>query len=105
MSGIDDIVSNLKNGVVALGSIAQTLSNAFPQTFGSFTLSNATTTVVAQTAIIAVAFPIFEPTNATAALTLRTQGLYVSSVTPGVGFAVSTQTGLAVGTETFKYRL
>lgn len=35
MSSIDDLVSNLKNGVTNLGNIAQTLSNALPQVFGS----------------------------------------------------------------------
>lgn len=35
MASLDDLVSNLKNGVTNLGNIAQTLSNALPQVFGS----------------------------------------------------------------------
>jgi hypothetical protein len=35
MASIDDLVSNLKNGVTNLGNIAQTLSNALPQVFGT----------------------------------------------------------------------
>ena len=103
MASVDDLVSNLKNGVTNLGNIAQTLSNAFPQVFGTFTLSNATTTNVVQPKIVAAGFPILVPTSATSAATILAQGLYVSAVTAGVGFAVSTQTGLAVGTETFSY--
>lgn len=103
MSGIDDLVSNLKNGVTNLGNIAQTLSNAFPQVFGTFTLANAVTTNVVQPKIVAAGFPVIVPTNGTAALAQRTLGLYVSAVTAGVGFAISTQTGTATGGETFSY--
>ena len=103
MASLDDLNSTFQNGVRSLGNIAQTLSNAFPQVFGSFTLSAATTTNVAQPKIVAAGFPLIMPTSATAAATLATQGLYLSAVTAGVGFAVSTQTGLAAGTETFSY--
>jgi hypothetical protein len=71
--------------------------------FGTFTLSNAVTTNVAQPKIVAAGFPVIVPTNGTAALAQRTLGLYVSAVTAGVGFAISTQTGTAVGSETFSY--
>jgi hypothetical protein len=103
MTSIGDINSTLQNGVTNLSTIAQTLSNAFPQISGSFTLSNATTTFVTQTAIVAAGFPVLVAANAAAALAEITNGLYVSAVTAGSGFAISTQTGVASGTEAFHY--
>lgn len=103
MTSLTDINSTLQNGVRGLSNIAQTLSNAFPQVFGTFTLANAVTTNVAQPGIVAAGFPVIVPTNGSAALAERTLGLYVSAVTAGVGFAISTQSGTAVGGETFSY--
>jgi hypothetical protein len=105
MATIDDLVNNLKNGVVNIGQIAQTLGNAFPRVSGTFTLANATVTAITQPGIVANGFPIWAPTNAAAALIERTAGLYVASVTAGTGFSMSTQTGTAQGTETFSYVL
>ncbi len=42
-------------------------------------------------------------TNATAALTERTLGLYISAKTAASTFSVSCQNGSALGTETFGY--
>ncbi len=72
---------------------------------GTFTLTNATTTVVTQTAVAANSILSLTPTNATAALTVRTQGLYHSASTTGASFSISTQSGSATGTETFEYLL
>ena len=101
---LNDLIT-VEQGIARnLGLIAQTLSSVFPRVYGSFTLTaGATTTPVAVPSIRANAFPEWVATNATAALTVRTQGLYLSSITAGVGFAVSTQTSVAVGTETFNY--
>jgi hypothetical protein len=96
-------IITLNNIETSLSTIATVLSNAFPQIFGSFTLSNATTTAVAQPGIVAAGFPVFVASNSTAALTQRTAGLFVSAVTAGVGFAISTQNGSAAGNETFHY--
>ena len=72
---------------------------------GTFTLTNATTTVVTQTAVKANSVLALTPTNATAALTQRSQGIYHSANAVGASFSVSTQNGSALGTETFEYLL
>jgi hypothetical protein len=51
MSGIDDLVSNLKNGVTNLGNIAQTLSNALPQVFGSIVSYSGSIRALSTTAV------------------------------------------------------
>src|SRR5262249_24187372 len=98
-----DLVSTQKGGVQNLGQLVLAVQNAFPRISGTFTLSAATTTVVAQAQIGASGFPLLVATNTSAALLLRTQGLYLSAVTSGTSFSVATQTGVAAGTETFKY--
>lgn len=131
MGSVDDLVTNLKGGVTnvgqavaalngistavyssvaesvlvvaALNAISTAISNTFPRVSGTFTLSAATTTNVTQTGINANGFPQWTPTNLTAALTLINHGLYLSAVTAGAGFSVSTGTGVAAGTETFSY--
>lgn len=103
MAALDDAVSNIKNLIQQVSNIGQLLGSAFPQLSGTFTLSTATTTAVGVTGMPGSLFPVLTPINATAALTQRTAGLYVSAVTSGVGFAVSTQTGVPTGTERFFY--
>jgi hypothetical protein len=108
MASPDDINSTLKGIVTNLANIVSAISSAasvIGPIGGSFTLSNATVTVVPQPAILAGSVVIPYPTNATAALTERTAGLYVSNFTVGTSFSVSTQTGVAVGSETFSYVL
>ncbi len=70
---------------------------------GTFTLTNATTTIVSQANVQAGSVIIPFATNATAALTMRTNGLYISARTAASTFSVSTQNGSALGTETFGY--
>lgn len=70
---------------------------------GTFTLAAATTTVVAQPAVKANSIVTLTPTNATAALTQRTSGIYHSANSVGASFSVSTQSGSASGAETFEY--
>lgn len=105
MGSIDDIVSQFKNAVDNASQIAQAVQNAFPRINGTFTLSAGTTTVVTQPDAAASAIPWWVPTNAAAAQLVRTRGLYLSAVTAGSGFSVSTDNGTAAGTETFKYVL
>ncbi len=72
---------------------------------GSLTLTAAATTVVVvNTAVKPTSEISFSPTNATAALTQRTNGLFVSAITTG-SFSLSTQSGAAIGTETFSYTI
>lgn len=98
-----DLNSTLQGVVDNLSAMVQAFQNAFPRINGTFTLGGGTTTVVTQPSIAASGIPMFVPTNATAALTQRTGGLYVSAVTAGVSFSISTQSGTTFGTETFKY--
>jgi hypothetical protein len=103
MSAIDDLVSVMKGGVQNLGQLTIAFQDAFPRINGTFTLSNATVTVVTQPSIAASGIVLFTPKNATAALTQRTSGLFVSAVTAGVSFSISTQSGSALGSEIFSY--
>jgi len=101
------VVSTLAVGnastIVALNAIAAAITAVFLPATGTFTLANATVTVVAQSQVQTNSVPLFVATNGTAALTLRTQGLYVSAKTAGVSFSVATQTGVALGSETLAY--
>ena len=101
--GLVDLVSNLKNVVVNLSHINTSIQNAFPRISGTFTLANATVTVVTQPAVGASWRMSFVPTNATGALTQRTNGLFHSATVASTSFSVSTQSGSAIGTETFEY--
>lgn len=103
MAALDDLNSTQQNGVRLLAQIATAIVGAFPRINGTFTLSAATTTNVTQASIAANGLVFFSPTNATAALIVRTNGLFVSLVTSGVGFQLSTQSGSATSGGTFSY--
>jgi hypothetical protein len=74
-------------------------------TGGSFTASAAASTVVAQAAITASSKVFLQATNPLAGTLMgSTKSLYVSALNPGVGFTVTTASGVAAaGTETFNY--
>lgn len=97
----DDINSTLQNIVRQLGLWVAAFNGR--AVFGTFTLSNATTTVIGQPNTAANSVIAFTPTNATAALTQRSAGVYLSALAAGTSFSVSTQSGTAQGTETFSY--
>lgn len=103
MSALDDVVSVMKGGVQNIGLLTLAIQNMLPRVAGTFTMSNATTTVVAQPSISANAVVIPFALNASAALLQRTAGLYQSASTAGVGFSISTQSGSAAGGEIFSY--
>lgn len=105
MPGWQDAVTQFIAGVKGINNIASVLSSTFPRIGGSFTLTAATTTIVAQPATASNSIVLFTPTNSTAALTLRTSGLFHSGNTAGASFSVATQTSIAAGTETFEYVL
>ena len=100
---LTDVVSTMQGSVRNLSAINQTLSNLLPRIVGSFTLTAATATVVTQPSIAANSYVIPFPTNATAALIVRTNGLFVSTLTPGASFTLSTQAGSATSGGTFQY--
>lgn len=87
----------------ALLAINTAILTTFPRINGTFTLSAATTTNVAEVRLAANAIVIPFATNATAALIVRTNGLFHSASTSGVGFTVSTQSGSATSGGTFEY--
>ena len=99
------VVSGNVNLVAAIAAVATAIIAVFPQAMGSFTLANATTTIVNQAGIKAGGIPLWVPANLTAALTVLNHGLYLSVVTAGSGFVVSTATGVASGTEVFDYAI
>ena len=103
MSALDDIVSTMKGAVQNLSQLITTISNTFPRINGTFTMSAGASTVVGQTSISASSIVLYFPTNAAAALLLRSSGLYLSARTVGASFTLTTQTGVAAGTETFQY--
>lgn len=106
MGAIDDVVSNLQNGVNNLGQLIKVIQQVFPRAIGTFTLTaNSATTTVSQVSMVANGFPIWVPTNGTAALLEGSaKKLYLASVTAGTGFTLVTANGgTAAGTETFSY--
>ena len=105
-AGTQDGINQLQGIVTNLSQLAQVFQTGFPRIFGTFTLAAQTTTVVAQPAVAANSYiPPPTPTNAAAALTQRTSGIYISAINPGVSFSVSTESGAASGTETFQYAI
>lgn len=72
---------------------------------GAFTLSGGTATIVSQSSVTANSIIVWAPTNATAALTQRSGGLYLSAKTAASTFSISTQSGTTFGTETYNYIL
>ncbi len=133
MGTLDDLNSTGKNAVLNIGNLASSISAASlsiasggslnalataiinagiavaaairSPVIGTFTLSNATVTVVTQSAVVATSFVALTALNNTAALTMRTQGLFVSGYTAATSFSVSTQSNSAIGTEQFQYIL
>lgn len=97
------LVSTLKGIVTNLSNLNTTLLTVIPRITGSFTLSAATTTIVTQASIAANSIVMLTPTNATAALIVRTNGLFHSTNTPGASFTLSTQVNSAVAGGTFEY--
>jgi hypothetical protein len=112
-AGIGDLNNTLKSVVSQLSTananmlaLIATLKAIFPQIFGTFTLAASPTTTVTQPGVQANSvIPTPTPTNAAAAQLMGSaKALYISSLTPGVGFTVATGDGAAAaGTETFQY--
>lgn len=105
MAGLDDLATNSAIANRQLGSIQNTLLGVFPRVFGTFTLAAAATTTVTQPAVKANSIILWMPTDASAGtLQGSAKSLYVSTITPGASFVVSTASGgSAAGTETFNY--
>jgi hypothetical protein len=98
-------LATVQNIVTAISGLASALTAARVQVKGSFTLSAASSTTVAQSSVTANSAIQWTPLNAAAAtLTGSSKSLYLSSKTAGTGFVVATGDGTnAVGTEVFSY--
>ena len=103
MATADDINSTLQGIARQLGAWVAAFNGRLVS--GSFTLTGGTTTVVSQSNVTANSIIVFSPTNATAALTQRSGGLYISARTAASTFSISTQSGTTLGTETYNYVL
>ena len=102
-ASLDQIVSQAQNVNANLSKLVQALGNAFPTITGTFTLANATNTVVSNVLVSANSKVFLTPTNTSAAITVRTLGIFHSATNPGTSFTVSTQNGSASGLETFEF--
>lgn len=104
---LTEIISQLKFLVQNVAQIQQAIINVAPRTFGTFTLSAASATVIPQTSTQSMSVIDLMPTNAAAATLMgAATSLYVSARTEGTSFTVTTANGAAaVGTETFAYVL
>jgi hypothetical protein len=104
-AGATDVVSALKGITQQLAAWVKVFGSR--NTYGSFTLSAAATTTIAQPAVQANSVPDWTPTNAAAGtLEGSAKHLYLSSISPGVSFTVATaNSAAAAGTETFIYKI
>ncbi len=91
--------------VASLNSIATAITGVLPHLIGTFGNLGVGTggTTVAQPGILAGGFPLFTPMNIAAANQIAGGSMYVSSITPGVGFNISSDSGTGSGTEIFSY--
>lgn len=90
-----------------LGHIAQLLASAFPlSTFnGTFTAAPSASTTVADTNVKKQSLIFWSPTSASAATLIGSAAnIYLSAISPGQNFVLSTANGSsAAGTEKFSY--
>jgi hypothetical protein len=98
-----DIVTALQGMTRLLSSLVKVFQGSYVT--GTFTLAAAASTTVAQPGVKSSASISLTPTNASAAtLEGSAKALYVSAVTSGANFTVSTANAAsAAGTETFSY--
>lgn len=99
--GATEVVQQLQGIVRQLTALVAAINNRFVT--GTFTLAATATNTITQPGVKAASVITFSPTNAAAANLLRTDGLYISAITAGTSFAVTTGTGTPAGTETFSY--
>lgn len=104
---LEQLAINGSAGNNLLAQLVMALRNMRTTTVGSFTLSAAATTVVADTSVTANAFIMFTPTNAAAgSLMAGSKSLYLSTRSAGTSFTVATADGTSAGgTETFSYMI
>lgn len=103
--GVADLVSTLKGIVTNLSLGVQAFSVAFPRINGTFALSAATVSVITEPRIASNGIVFWSANNTTAALIMRTNGLFqvAGSTVGGTSFTMSTQAGSAVAGSVFSY--
>lgn len=110
-AGLTDLVTQVQALVRQLSAsntnwstFISLFEEAFPQITGSFTLTASASNIITQPGIRAGGFPIWVPTNLSAAtLEGSAKKLYLSAVTPGASFTLTTASSTPAGTETFSY--
>lgn len=104
---LTNIETNGKLLLNAVYSVQQAILTTFPRAYGSFTLSAAATTTIANSSVVAGSIVIPFPTNAAAATLMGSaKCLYQDTTLNVVGTSFSLKTGngvAAAGTETFNY--
>jgi hypothetical protein len=98
---------NATNSTTPFSQATSTITMASNDIVGTFTLSAAITSTIANVNVTAGCTILLTPTNAAAAtLQGSAKCLYISARTAATSFAVSTASGVAAaGTETFTYRI
>jgi hypothetical protein len=104
-AGATDIVTQLQAIVRQLTALVQAINGRV--TFGTLTLAAAASTTIQQTAVKSNSVIQLTPTNASAAtLTGSAKSLYVSAISSGTSFTVTTASNAsAAGTEVFLYTI
>lgn len=103
-SGTTDIVIQLQGVVRQLTALVQAIKGRVIS--GSFTMTTGVATfVVAQPAVQAQSTISLTALNSDGAAAQRTNGIYISTVTPGTSFTISTQTGTVSGSPQFSYTI
>lgn len=103
---VSDLVTQFKLSNQNMSQLITTISNLFPRSFGTFTLSAAASTTVPDTAVASNSIPVWIPTNAAAGTLEGSAKKLYYTLTSGASFTVHTASGAAAaGTETFSYFL
>ena len=93
--------------IVAINGLRDAILTTFPRVTGTFTLAASATNTIPNTSVTSTSIIIIMATSADAAILMASTGaLYISALTPGASFAVTTaNAGVPPGTCTYSYIL
>ena len=93
--------------IVAINGLRDAILTTFPRITGTFTLAASATNTIPNTSVTSTSVIMLMPTSADAATLMASAGsLYISALTSGASFAVTTaNAGVPPGTCTFSYIL